>query len=175
MAGYYLPLGWGRKIDAMMRRLFLWEDAHHTDIYCLVSWKNVCRPKEFGGLWVLDLGTMNKALLAKWLWKLFWKSSLHWCHPVILKCYYDSNVDMSKFWKGVLRCKDSFLMGMEILWDFDLAGGQTVSLWLSLVQNCSWLVRIKRMLFLLKGWNICLEALVPTSYPLRILLKTLQS
>ena len=33
--------------------------------YLLVSWKNVCRPKEFGGLWVLDL--------VPWI-RLYWRN-----------------------------------------------------------------------------------------------------
>lgn len=51
--------------------------------YCLVSWNTVCKNKSQGGLGVLYLDRMNKALLGKW-WVRFqdshvtnlWKSLL---------------------------------------------------------------------------------------------------
>lgn len=36
----------------------------------LVSWQQVSRPKEQGGLGILDLRTMNQALMTKWWWLL---------------------------------------------------------------------------------------------------------
>lgn len=38
--------------------------------YHLVKWEEVCRPKEMGGLGVIDLDIMNVCLLCKWIWKL---------------------------------------------------------------------------------------------------------
>ena len=39
----------------------------------LVKWAMVCLDKKFGGLGVKDLGDLNKALLAKWSWRLLLK------------------------------------------------------------------------------------------------------
>ena len=39
--------------------------------YHLVSWSEVCRPKDLGGLGIQNLALMNKALLVKWWWKIF--------------------------------------------------------------------------------------------------------
>ena len=36
-----------------------------------MAWDKICRPKNMGGLGILDLEIMNIALLSKWLWKLF--------------------------------------------------------------------------------------------------------
>jgi hypothetical protein len=36
----------------------------------LVNWQIVCFSKSLGGLGVLNLGSMNDALLSKWLWNL---------------------------------------------------------------------------------------------------------
>lgn len=38
--------------------------------YYLVGWPMVCMPKGQDGLGILDLGTMNSALLGKWFWRL---------------------------------------------------------------------------------------------------------
>ena len=34
-----------------------------------MKWKTVCSNKDKGGLGVKSLGTLNKALLAKWVWR----------------------------------------------------------------------------------------------------------
>ena len=48
----------------------IWNENDDKKKYHLVKWETVCLPKECGGLGVLDLETMNKSLLCKWLWKL---------------------------------------------------------------------------------------------------------
>ncbi|KAK1265222.1 hypothetical protein QJS04_geneDACA023139 [Acorus gramineus] len=35
----------------------------------MADWGLVCKPKREGGLGVLDLRAMNKAMLAKWTWR----------------------------------------------------------------------------------------------------------
>ena len=37
----------------------------------MVKWINVCRPKDLGGLGVLNSIVLNIALLTKWIWRLF--------------------------------------------------------------------------------------------------------
>jgi hypothetical protein len=44
----------------------------------LVAWKKVCRPKNQGGLGVLDLSIQNKALLLKNLHKFYNKHDVPW-------------------------------------------------------------------------------------------------
>lgn len=53
-----------------IRRAFLWKGTDAVNGgHCLVSWKQMCRPKESGGLGVLDLEIMNSALRVRWAWK----------------------------------------------------------------------------------------------------------
>ena len=66
MSFYKLPVGVGRKMDRFRSR-FLWSSDVGTKKYHLVSWPVVCLPKSQGGLEVLDLKSMNLALLGKWL------------------------------------------------------------------------------------------------------------
>jgi hypothetical protein len=71
-----------------IQRNFLWGGASGVkNKIAWVSWKDVCRPKEDGGLGVRDLKWFNLSLLAKWRWKLLME-----------KCFG------SKIW-GCWKCK----------------------------------------------------------------------
>jgi hypothetical protein len=53
------------------RSKFFWEGAGPKRKYHLVNWPTICRPKEFGGLGLLNTKKMNLALLLKWIWRLY--------------------------------------------------------------------------------------------------------
>ena len=53
-----------------------------------VSWKNICKPKEEGGLGIRDIRNFNTALLAKWRWRYISKEKGRW------KEYLDSKYDL---------------------------------------------------------------------------------
>jgi hypothetical protein len=36
----------------------------------MVDWATICKPKEQGGLGILNTKLMNIALMLKWVWKL---------------------------------------------------------------------------------------------------------
>ena len=70
---YYLTVfklqKWAIKKIDKLRRSFLWKGS--TDAnggHCLVKWSKVMRPKNFGGLGVLDLDLFSRALRLRWLW-----------------------------------------------------------------------------------------------------------
>ena len=50
---------------------FFWEGVGDKRKYHMVKWVDVCRPKDLGGLGVLNSKVMNIALLTKWMWRLF--------------------------------------------------------------------------------------------------------
>jgi hypothetical protein len=57
-----------KKIDRI-RRSFLWcGEENASGAKCLVNWKQVCSPKEFGGLGVKDLHLFSNALRLRWAW-----------------------------------------------------------------------------------------------------------
>jgi len=45
---------------------------------CWVSWKDVCKPKEDGGLNLREIRKLNHALLAKWSWHCISQEEGRW-------------------------------------------------------------------------------------------------
>jgi hypothetical protein len=60
------PKGFIKKADLHRKRM-VWDEIDGRKRYHLVNWHTICLPKDCGGLGVLDLPTMNKSLLCKWL------------------------------------------------------------------------------------------------------------
>lgn len=53
---------------------FLWNKGEKKKGGAKVAWKDICRPKDQGGLGLKDLGKWNELFLVKHIWKpAFWK------------------------------------------------------------------------------------------------------
>ena len=106
---FYSCPGWVvQKIDAV-RRNFFWTGTKDTrKVCCLVSWDQVCKSKDQGGLGVINLKNMNSALLCKWLWTMLSDKKVLWKEWILNTCYggsFDWNADVSHcsvFWHGVM-------------------------------------------------------------------------
>ena len=56
----------GKNLDHYRSRFF-WQGSSNKHKYRLAKWDILCRPKDQGGLGILNLQLQNKCLLAKWL------------------------------------------------------------------------------------------------------------
>jgi hypothetical protein len=79
-----------------IRRGFLWRCRKNgKGGHCLVAWEKVTRPKELGGLGILDLQCLNWSLRLRWMW-------LRKTEPnkpsAVFKLHADSTVHSSSLW-----------------------------------------------------------------------------
>jgi hypothetical protein len=60
---------WCVKAIYKIRRNFLWRGRKEANGgHCLIAWPKVTRPKELGGLGILDLKRFGWALRVRWMW-----------------------------------------------------------------------------------------------------------
>jgi hypothetical protein len=77
MGFYLLPLGTHQRMDCI-RSGFFWRGARGDFKYHMVRWSIVCRPKEFGGLGILNTQIFNECLIVKWIWKIYQHKESLW-------------------------------------------------------------------------------------------------
>jgi hypothetical protein len=103
----------------------------HKKKYRLAKWGIICRPKDQGGLGVLNLELQNKCLLSKWLFSLI-NTEGAWQQLIRNKylgfktiTQVTRNPGDSQFWSGLMNVKNDFLrMGSFIVQD-----GKEISFW----------------------------------------------
>lgn len=77
----------------------------------------VTRPKDQGGLGILDSRLMNECLLVKWIWKICQGSEDTWFKLIRAKYMPEDNFFLSndrgasQFWKGLHKVKASVYVG----------------------------------------------------------------
>ncbi|KAL4290818.1 hypothetical protein GQ457_14G021830 [Hibiscus cannabinus] len=68
MGLFIVPKGVIATIDRI-RWAFLWGGVALQMKFAWVRWEVVCRPRQFGGLGVVDFRVRNLAMIAKWAWR----------------------------------------------------------------------------------------------------------
>lgn len=66
MGFYWLADGIHKKMDSI-RAKFLWQETEEKFKYHMAKWDMVCRPKDQGGLDIINTRIMNECLLVKWI------------------------------------------------------------------------------------------------------------
>ncbi|KAK1309895.1 hypothetical protein QJS10_CPA08g00761 [Acorus calamus] len=100
---------------------------------CMVKWESICLPRSKGGLGVLDLNAMNKALLSKWLWQWQATPSALWVR--LLWERYDNGGCMSRFPipsnRMTFLCRSWFILAQEFNQSFkwQLGKGDQILFW----------------------------------------------
>jgi len=74
---YKAPESVCKSIISIQRR-FLWGWGKDNKPISWVSWKIICKPREEGGLGILDIRKVNVALLAKWKWRCISEEKGKW-------------------------------------------------------------------------------------------------
>ncbi|WVZ62677.1 hypothetical protein U9M48_012392 [Paspalum notatum var. saurae] len=114
MSFFSIPKGVLKKLDYFCSRFF-WQGNENKKKYSLAKWSILCRPKDQGGLGILDLNTKNSALLSKWLYKLL-TSDGTW-QQLLRNKYIGSKplaqvewkIGDSHFWSCLMKVKLDFL------------------------------------------------------------------
>lgn len=97
------PPAWFVKMVDRLRRGFLWAaDETAPAGKCLVNWRQVCCPRELGGLGVHDLQRQGAALRARWSWRKWTDEGRSW-HDLI------TNSDPAA--EGVFRAATTIVIG----------------------------------------------------------------
>ena len=99
---------------------FLWNNTEDRHRYHLANWQLVAQKKDFGGLGIPDLRSLNLSLLCAWIFRYHLNSNAIWVrildskyrtkNPNILYC---PDVGASPFWKGVLWAAQAAHMGVK--------------------------------------------------------------
>lgn len=106
MGIFLLHEGTHQQMDTIHSQFF-WRGDCSKLKYHMVKWENVCLPKDFGGLGVLNTRLMNEALLAKWIWRIRSNRVEDLCCQ-LLRAKYMRNKTVqqckggtgSQFWRG---------------------------------------------------------------------------
>ncbi|KAL4386357.1 hypothetical protein GQ457_09G021100 [Hibiscus cannabinus] len=120
---------------------FLWGGSLEKRKIHWVKWADICRPKNCGGLGVIDPNLQNRALLGKWVWKFANDKDTIW--QQIIRCKYGYSVDcrlpvesvprrVSLLWNGVIKSffKDD-VVGNLLRNNFiiQVGDGKSISFW----------------------------------------------
>jgi hypothetical protein len=110
MSFFEIPKGVLKNLDHF-RSIFFWQGSTKKYKYKLARWVILCRPKDQGGLEILDLQFQNKCLLAKWLVNLLntkgtWQSLLRnkYLRTKTLT-QVSAKPNDSNFWRGLMYIK----------------------------------------------------------------------
>ena len=77
MSIFRMPKSVVKRLEKLQRD-FLWGGGSTGRKIHLVIWKVVCTQKEKGGLGIRRMGSFNKALLGKWVWRFAVEKDVLW-------------------------------------------------------------------------------------------------
>ncbi|OMO91306.1 reverse transcriptase [Corchorus capsularis] len=110
MSLFPLPAMVKVELDKIQRR-FLWGGSDSQKKLHYVNWNQVCKPKENGGLDIVDLDIKNRGLLKKWVWRFGNEKDSLWrkiivekgkLNPLDLQPRLESASKCSPIWKNIL-------------------------------------------------------------------------
>jgi len=100
-----------------IRARFLWQGAEEKFRYHMAKWEMVARPKDQGGLGIINTRLMNECLVVKWIWKIMQEPNALWFKILKAKYldsrgfFYSNSKGSSQFWQGLHKVKHLFKWG----------------------------------------------------------------
>ena len=116
MGFYLLPKSTHKNLD-QIRGNFFWKGASDDFKYHMAKMDTICRPKNQGGLGMINTKHMNDSLLVKWIWKILKAPNTTWYKLLKAKYMPSGNFFCSKvrgssqFWQGIHKVKHLFKWG----------------------------------------------------------------
>ncbi|XP_073360069.1 uncharacterized protein [Aegilops tauschii subsp. strangulata] len=127
--GLAIPAGILKQLERIQRQC-LWRKNRGEPTPSLAAWDLICRPKNKGGLGILNLGVQNVALLLKHVNNFLNKKDLPWV-SLIWDTYYHGRVPQgtsdcgSFWWKDICKVMQNF---RECAW-VQINGGDIALMW----------------------------------------------
>jgi hypothetical protein len=107
-----LPPGLTKQLDRILRQC-LWRDKFDEPKQSLAAWEMIAKPKQNGGLGIVDFQKQNAALLIKFLDKFYNRKDVPWVNLVWF-AHYDNKIPHAEnlcgsfWWRDVLKLVDNF-------------------------------------------------------------------
>lgn len=132
MGFYLLSAGTHDGFDKQ-RGAFYWNSAENKRKYRLVKWNIIYRPKNMGGLGIINTAVMNKCLMIKWWWKIMSSGRGSLWFSILEAKYFPSSNPMSasprggsQFWKDLVKVRPIFKDHVKFL----VGNGASIRFWL---------------------------------------------
>nr|XP_040245306.1 uncharacterized protein LOC120964586 [Aegilops tauschii subsp. strangulata] len=107
-----IPAGIIKQLDRIFRQC-LWRGNNDVPKQSLAAWELVCRPRDKGGLGIINLNIQNQGLLLKHLHKFYNKVDVPWV-TLIWNSYYDHGGPQatatvgSFWWRDILKLHEAY-------------------------------------------------------------------
>jgi hypothetical protein len=114
-----IPPGILNQLNRILRQC-LWRDNIDTPKQSLAAWEMICKPKNKGGVGIVNFQKHNEALLLKFLDKFYNKADTPWVN-LVWRTYYQAsvphaeNVCGSFWWKDVCKYLDKYRQVSTVL------------------------------------------------------------
>src|SRR4051812_16157132 len=134
LCSLHIPAGIIKQLERIQRQC-LWRKYGKDSGKSLAAWDMVCKPKNKGGLGIMNISLQNEALLIKHLHKFYNQHDVPWVKLIWDTYYYQrvphaTDLCGSFWWKDICKLMDKFIAVSKC----NMADGATALFWID-----SWL------------------------------------